>query len=87
MNFFRELPEIVRRTLLSIEEKAYALGYPIYIDNTALPEIIKEYADTLGINAVKAIGSILSSTFSGVVDILVGLMNIVLFPIFFFHVY
>ena len=84
--FFMELPNIVQKTYHLIEQHAAGWGYSLNIDSGDLARLTKEYASTLGLNALKGISTLVTGTFSGVVGILINLMNLLLFPIFFFHV-
>ena len=85
-HFLKSLPEIIQRTAFLIENKSMDLGYPIAFDKNVLSNLAKEYKSIVGINTIKGITSFLKGTFSGIADILVALMNIFLFPIFFFHI-
>ena len=84
--FFHELPNIVWRIYAFVEYHAAAWGYPLNIDSGDLAGITKEYASTFGLNAIKGLSTLLTGTFNGLVGVLIGLMNLLLFPIFFFHV-
>ena len=84
--FFHELPNIVRQIYFFIERHATKWGYSLDLDSGNMALLTKEYASTLGINAIKGISSLLSKTFNGAVGILISLMNLFLFPIFFYHV-
>ena len=84
--FFLELPNIVRKTHLLVEQYAARWGYSLNVDAGVLSQLTKEYASTLGLNAIKGISTLVTGTFNGVVGILINLMNLLLFPIFFFHV-
>ena len=84
--FFQELPNIVRKAMELVQYQAMEWGYSLDIASGDLARLSKEYASTLGLNALKGLSTLLTGTFNGALGVLLYLMNLILFPIFFFHV-
>ena len=84
--FFQELPNIVRRTIELIQYQAMEWGYSLDIASGDLAQLSKDYASTIGLNALKGLSTLVTGTFNGALGVLLYVMNLILFPIFFFHV-
>jgi len=84
--FARELPANLALAAQRLEEWVASLGYDVNLSRENFKETVREHSDKVSGNMVQYAASFLASTVSGVVGMLLAVMNIFLIPLFFFYV-
>lgn len=79
-------PDMLARTLVRIEALAGHYGYPLKLDRAGIVELVRQSLSGVGLKQVLNVTKLLSGAFSGVLHSLLAIINLFLFPVFFFFV-
>ena len=79
-------PDLMAKTLVQIQALADKLGMALVIDKEKMIELIRASLSRVGLKQVLDVTQVISHAFSGVVHSILFVMNLFLFPIFFFFV-
>lgn len=79
-------PDMLARTLARIEAIARHYGYTLQLDRSGIVELVRQSLSGVGLKQVLNVTRMLSGAFSGVLHSLLAIINLFLFPVFFFFV-
>ena len=85
-SFLRELPNNSAIALHKVETVATEMGYQIDLSRDSIVAYMKEHVSGLSAGVLKNISSGIQSSFTGVSNWLIGILNLFLIPLFFFYV-
>jgi predicted PurR-regulated permease PerM len=84
--FFKELPDATAKALERVERVASSFGYELDLSKAEIQIFINEHTAELSGGLLKLLSKGASLAFSGATQWLVNIMNLFLFPLFFFYI-
>lgn len=84
--FLTELPAMGVTAAERIERLLLDFGLPVVIDQESVREMLLQYSNSLSLSALKPMGLLVSRSVAGVLGSVLGLLNLFLFPLFFFYI-
>lgn len=82
----RELPQTIDRALGKIEHLSTRVGLDLNLDQESLIAIVKEHSTNFSADTVKTVTILFKKALSNLFGILLILLNLFMFPLFFFYV-
>lgn len=85
--FAADLPDLAEKALVKVDtlSSRFGITLPFSLEREVLVQEAKSYLLELPVGTLKAVGTYFGKALSGVVGLLLWILNLLLIPIFFFH--
>ncbi|MBT3584196.1 MAG: AI-2E family transporter [Halobacteriovoraceae bacterium] len=84
--FLKEIPTVLRHSLERVQLFLSDWNISYHLDSEALIDMARQYSAKISLVLFKGLSSFLAGTFSGVSGVLLALINLFLFPVFFYYI-
>lgn len=85
-SFFRDLPQITDAAFSRIEMLGARFGFEINLARDSVRELVLEHTKDFSLQKLKPLGLVLQKGVAGILGSILALLNLFLFPLFFFYV-
>jgi len=86
LQFIKALPDNVRSVAIKLDAYLTGMGIEIQIDKAQITENVKKLSSKISMETFGKVTNFITNTFSGLADFLSGIINLFLFPIFFYFI-
>ncbi len=85
-NFVKLLPSLLWQGSVKLESLATAYGIDLTLDTDTLTQFVETYASRISMKSLSLVSFLLNEVFSNLASTIVFLLNVFLFPLFFFYI-
>lgn len=86
LEFIKELPQNVRIVVQKLEVFLTSMGIELQIDKAQLIENVRNLSSKISMETFGKVTNFITNTFSGLGSFISGIINLFLFPIFFYYI-